>query len=278
MTLQKSNAAKFIAFVVGCFAFACTEEDQKFTYSPVITGPIDGSANQSLEVMLQWDGANKSEEGEAYTFDIYLGTSEDNLQPLGSVVYQGEFKCSALALNTTYFWKVIAKANGRSKESAISKFVTIDKLPQVEVGSKTLMFFPGDYLGVASSIPGVYRTESAGAFSWDDGKQNTEAIRNYYGEETSRGWGAAAEHCDKLNAYGYSDWYLPSIHEIDAVVTENNLVKFNTDVYWSSTELDVDTHRDAALTKSTTFYPGLDYSVADKTATHIIKCRCVRHN
>jgi hypothetical protein len=280
----------FALFVIGCLAISCSEEEQGITYSPAITAPEFEASNQSLEVTLQWEDTDVAYASETYQFDVYLGTSKNNLQLLASGVNHEEFRCSTLALNTTYFWKVVVKAYSRgandrldnrgSKESAVSTFVTTQELPRIEIGNKTIMFFPGDYLGDLS-LTGYWRwPKVAGAFNWDDGEQNTRAILNYYGENVSLGWGAAADYCDKLEAYGYNDWYLPSIREIDAVATENNLLRNDNDIYWSSTELNLNPQvqpQDAVFTKSTRRYPDMEYSVAQKTAFHI-KCRCVRQD
>jgi hypothetical protein len=278
--LNKSfGATTFAVFVIGWLAISCSEDEKGIAYSPAITAPTSGASNQSPEVTLQWEDTDPVSAYELYTFDVYIGTSENNLQLVASDLLNEEFKCSALALNAMYFWKVVAKANGESKESAVGEFVTDQELQKIKVGDKTLMVFPGDYVHPdPGSVMGYSSNTLAGASNWEDGELNTTTIINYYGENHSRGWGVAADYCDKLNAYGHTDWYLPAILEIDAVATENNLLKYATDEYWSSTEWELDANRDLVLTKSLSPYPGVGYSVADKIAYHSIKCRCVRED
>ena len=54
----------------------------------------------------------------------------------------------------------------------------------------------------------------------------------------------AADHCANLTLNGYSDWFLPSIDELQQIYTtvgpgsSNNIAGINSDVYWSSTPKD----------------------------------------
>ncbi len=67
------------------------------------------------------------------------------------------------------------------------------------------------------------------------GEYNTNRILHYKGERTA----SAAEYCDGLDVNGYSDWFLPSRDELNAMY--NNLHQhgvggFAPDFYWSSSE------------------------------------------
>ena len=57
-------------------------------------------------------------------------------------------------------------------------------------------------------------------------------------------WATAVSTCDNLTAFTKSDWYLPSLLELDAIYKQSYLVgdlEQNPDwIYWSSTEFDTD--------------------------------------
>ena len=47
----------------------------------------------------------------------------------------------------------------------------------------------------------------------------------------------AAYICDTLTAYGYDDWYLPSVEELKAIYSNSDkMIDLESDSYWSSTE------------------------------------------
>lgn len=78
---------------------------------------------------------------------------------------------------------------------------------------------------------GCYGTNIPGTV-WDlgSGKANTTAIVN-----GCPGAGIAARLCNDLVLNGYSDWYLPSIDEIEQLYKQRSLVGgFGDDVYWTS--------------------------------------------
>jgi len=83
---------------------------------------------------------------------------------------------------------------------------------------------------------GCYGTEISGAFSTAifTGAQNTINIMN--GCSTA---GIAARLCGDLVLGGYSDWYLPSLDELNKLyINKVAIGGFTDDFYWSSTEYD----------------------------------------
>ena len=81
---------------------------------------------------------------------------------------------------------------------------------------------------------GCYGTEISGAFSTAifTGAQNTINIMN--GCSTA---GIAARLCGDLVLGGYSDWYLPSLDELNKLyINKVAIGGFTDDFYWSSTE------------------------------------------
>ena len=64
------------------------------------------------------------------------------------------------------------------------------------------------------------------------GKSNTEKIVQTQGQGNY-----AAKLCDDLVLKGYSDWYLPSINELDILYRNRNAIgMFYASYYWSSSE------------------------------------------
>ena len=84
---------------------------------------------------------------------------------------------------------------------------------------------------------GCYNTNIGGTQSGIGyGAANTTAIVNGCAEA-----GIAARICDDLVLNGYSDWYLPSIDELEQLYVNlgaNGIGGFNSAYYWSSTEGD----------------------------------------
>ncbi|MCI4669841.1 MAG: SBBP repeat-containing protein [Bacteroidia bacterium] len=92
---------------------------------------------------------------------------------------------------------------------------------------------------------------------------------------TNVNWATAQSTCTNLTAFGFSDWYLPSRLELDAMykqsyyitgLSQTSLVK-----YWSSTQIDA----------NTAYSQRLDYGGPDpdpKTTNTSHNCRCIRKN
>ena len=97
---------------------------------------------------------------------------------------------------------------------------------------------------------GAYNLSIPGAHSLTDGRSNTNAIVAALGNNS--GIRYAAKVCDTLTAFGYNDWYLPSIRELEAIDKQSYLIpNYGIDsasavingrwpanyFYWSSTEV-----------------------------------------
>ena len=64
------------------------------------------------------------------------------------------------------------------------------------------------------------------------GKPNTAIMISKLGTS-----GNSASACTNLSLGGYSDWYLPSLGELDSIICKVGVLSgFNSDLYWSSTE------------------------------------------
>ena len=86
-------------------------------------------------------------------------------------------------------------------------------------------------------------------------------------------WSTAQSTCANLTAHGFSDWYLPSRLELDAMYKQSYLITGLVDTamvkYWSNTEQD----------PNNAYSQRLDYGGPDpdpKTDTTGHNCRCIR--
>ncbi len=88
-------------------------------------------------------------------------------------------------------------------------------------------------------------------------------------------WASAQLICSDLSAFGFDDWYLPSLNELNAMYKQSFLItgleETNSAKYWSNTEADTEN----------AFTQRLDYGGPDpdlKTDVSGHHCRCVRKN
>ena len=104
---------------------------------------------------------------------------------------------------------------------------TGSSLPSVQCGTNTLFVHPTDN---GTSVWGCSGMAS-GATSTDDGAANTALVVQMCSLPN------AAYICDTLNAYGFSDWYLPSYNELECLrQNAASIGGFSATSYWSSTE------------------------------------------
>jgi hypothetical protein len=136
----------------------------------------------------------------------------------------------------------------------------------IQFNGNTLYVHPADN---ASDVEwGGYGTEITagnGADSETDGEANTSAIISQLGSD-----GHAAYVCDTLTAFGYSDWYLPSKDELNAMYQNKDAIGGSSSgMYWSSTE----------LTNTGAWYQGFDDgNQGNGGKRHGKRVRCVRRD
>ena len=86
-------------------------------------------------------------------------------------------------------------------------------------------------------------------------------------------WQMAVDTCDVLVAFGYEDWYLPSLQELNAMYKQSYLITGLSESgdakYWSSTELGTEDAYSQRLD-----YGGPDPDTKADTVSH--HCRCIR--
>jgi len=100
---------------------------------PVLTAPADAAVNFSVTGALTWTGSDP--EGDALTYDVYLGTTSTP-----GVVASGVATATyspTLVASTKYYWKVVAKdSHGYTTSSVVHSFTT---------GVEAIMTYTGKY-------------------------------------------------------------------------------------------------------------------------------------
>ena len=143
-----------------------------------------------------------------------------------------------------------------------------DDLPELSFQG-TLIVHPSDSLGGGNVVWGLMGSVT-NASSATNGADNTEAITNALGEI---GADYAAKLCGELDAFGYTDWYLPAREELDAIYQARDAVGgFGNQWYWSSTE-DAEPEQTANRAWIQNFEDGFAHAI-DKGL--LGRVRCVR--
>lgn len=277
-----NNTHVILISVVALLSICSCRQEEKFIRYPVeLISPMEGAVDQSPDVMLKWHNPNpKSTSAHIYHYDVYLGKSPDNLQLIATdlVAFQDSamFECGALKLNTRYFWKIRSKVNGNIQASPLLMFTTTDQLPAIEFYDFRLMVYPYDYVYEdPDSTTYEISLYPSGASSQADGQANTLAIINEYDQYPSGVVYKIAQFCNSLQAYGYDDWYLPSIVELDSLAKNHLLSKAERSFYWSSTEDERQPYNTYILQIDRNFSYNLS---VNKTYKADYKCRCIRRD
>ncbi len=162
-------------------------------------------------------------------------------------------------------WK-IENACKNTKDTVLISFA----MPQVTCNGSVMYVYPVDNSGGA--IWGCSGTVT-NATSLTNGELNTTKIDTVCTDPT-----IAAHICNNLTAYGFSDWYLPSIDELNCIYTNKNAIggfpAMSGIVYWSSTETN------AQWANAQDFSTGTASTINQKGGAGILggacRVRCVR--
>ncbi|MBM1107921.1 hypothetical protein JQC67_17330 [Aurantibacter crassamenti] len=120
------------------------------------------SENVSLTPSFTWE-ASVDPEGEAVTYEVYLDTAENPETKIGTNLNETSYDVTtALAFNTTYYWKVVAiDENENSIESGTYSFTTMNNPPPsnfeltgIENGATNIELLP-TLIWVAATDDGV---------------------------------------------------------------------------------------------------------------------------
>jgi hypothetical protein len=90
---------------------------------PSNPNPPNGATGVVIDPVLSWECSDP--DGDTLVFDIYLGTSADNLTPIKQDYASKSYHVMDLAYSTTYYWKIVAKdGKGGVKEGPVWSFTT----------------------------------------------------------------------------------------------------------------------------------------------------------
>jgi hypothetical protein len=159
----------------------------------------------------------------------------------------GEFshKATGLKRNTTYYVRTYATNGYGTVYGNELSFKTVNEYQIGETGpGGGLVFYLDGSGGGMEAAPvstehtaiwgcyGDFVTGTSGAIG--EGKSSTKEILNGCAEPN-----IAAEWCDKLTYNGYSDWFLPSMQELELMYSNlkaKGKGNFNNSKYWSSSQ------------------------------------------
>ena len=116
--------------------------------SPIIPSspsPLNNKTNQPITLTLTWECSDPN--GDKVSYDIYFGTTIDELINVSSNKIERTLSRSDLSYGTTYYWRVIAKdSKGATTKGPVWKFMTqsdpsiviVTEMELVEKGSFTM--------------------------------------------------------------------------------------------------------------------------------------------
>lgn len=250
----------FVLGIIALISFSCKKELPVVTTYPVTN--ITGSSAQGGGRVESEGDAPVTERGVCWS--IY---PDPNINNPRSEFGQGEGSYNVsignLINNTTYYVRAYAISDVGTAYGEELEFTTVNTsgLPSITYNGTIYYLHPTDNgMAVWASNNNI-----TGANSTTNGAANSATIDAINGS-------FAAKTCSQLNAYGYSDWYLPSKEELNALFINKNIISptnFGYDSYWSSTEAgSTDAWRQS-------FVSGDQLTHSKGSA---LGCRCIRKN
>lgn len=174
-----------------------------------------------------------------YTIDGSLPTSTHGTVYVGAVYVGGSITIQAIAYQSGRANSDIGASVYRISNYALGDtgpaggIIFYDNPNWATDGWRYLEAAPTDQsTGIGSQWASTYVPTGATATAIGTGKANTADI------VTAQGSGSyAAQLCNDLTLGGYSDWFLPSEDELNAMYQEKSAIgSFGYSIYWSSTE------------------------------------------
>ncbi len=122
--------------------------------------PFDNATGVPIDPILSW--ACSDPDGDPLVYDIYFGTSENNLSKIVSNHATNNYQLQNLSYNTTYYWKIVAKdSKGTSTSGPVWKFTTtvsgdVAKAKALVSDLRNTILTIHDYKGIG--VPGIVDT------------------------------------------------------------------------------------------------------------------------
>jgi hypothetical protein len=115
------------AFTLGPI-WSFTTEVNNPPYTPSNPDPDDGETDVELEPTLSWTGGDP--DGDSVVYDVYFDTVNPPVTKVSDDQNGTTFELGTLSLNTTYYWKIIAKdEHGATTDGPVWSFTTRDNNP-----------------------------------------------------------------------------------------------------------------------------------------------------
>jgi len=137
-----------ILLLASCKKESSTESTNKAPNAPSNPSPASNATNQYDSLTLSWSCTDP--ENDALTYDVYFGTAN----PPTTVVSQNQTAItltrSGLSLNTTFYWKVLAKDNhSHSTSGAVWNFTT---RASIVIGNIEMISVQGGTFSMGSNV------------------------------------------------------------------------------------------------------------------------------
>lgn len=193
-----------------------------------LTAPVNEAEGVALDADLSWE-ASVDPDGDAVVYDVYFGTESEPVTKVSSDQTALTYTPS-LDIGATYYWKVVAKdPNGGSSESAIWRFTVRIQIGDFYQGG--VVFYldetgkHGLVCPITNTSPALHEGWGCATVDGADGTAIGTGLQNTLDIIAACPTpGIAADICDKLELNGYSDWYLPSIDELQAMNQKRDII------------------------------------------------------
>jgi len=113
--------------------------------------PAAGATGIATETTLSWTPSVNG----TVTYDLYLGTTPNTIAKVGNHFLTPSFQAENLALDTTYYWKVIARNESGSRESELWSFTTAEDmtgLSLVKIDANTFIIRANQHFPLESTV------------------------------------------------------------------------------------------------------------------------------
>lgn len=259
--MKTTGKAVFALATVLILMSSCKKNEDQFDIPEVYTASVTNIGETSVIASgsVANDGGGEIEERGFVLSTGPTPTLETGIKRL-SGTGTGTYSSSITGLlgGTNYYLRAFATNEAGTGYGNAVQFTTLELL-SFGFNGATISVYPED-----NTIYSVWGPQqSVGAVSAVNGEGNTNTISGYPNP-------SAAKICHELMAFGYNDWYLPAIDELEALYEHRELWgNFNNpqELYWSSTEESADQAR------TVSFSTGEEVD-RPKNSQH--GCRCVR--